>query len=417
MVHCLDDFLDAVLVVCALVVGHAIVLEEPSLVIAVIVLIGSLIEVAQAFRAANREVTLHTESAHFRVVSLGISDMSICDLMASQSSRVSSVLRVVVSLVNTIKSLSRMEHLIVVGGLGADVNLSRRGVDRRGIMGALLGGSMLDWLSTVLVVLHRNFVMDLRMVGSGKVSSDRLCTTDLMAAIRSISVVESSGRIRVSSNLVLSEGVRVMAIELGLSGRVVSMGTIAIGVGIPGTLVDTMASSFFVIPRVAMMHGSGLVWVVSMLEVAVMLLLKDIVVLVTLLGLLALSRGVLVCGLSLHWFHNGRLEVLTVVELLGHIRLHLEDEVAVVDVGLGGAESRRVGIKGSIVALVPPVGVESHEVIPPVEVEAVRLTVPRVRLNVVVEDVPGHGLGLEALAPGFERGRPEVHHDRLALVQ
>jgi hypothetical protein len=119
--------------------------------------------------------------------------------------------------------------------------------------------------------------------------------------------------------------------------------------------------------------------------------------------------------LSSHWGHVGG-----VVEVSMHvvvvIWLHLEDEVSLLDVSLGGTESSTVGIESGVVTLVPSLSVEGVEVILPVEVEASSLLVVVVSLNVVVEEVPWHVLGVEALAPGLESGCPEVHHDGLSLV-
>ena len=152
------------------------------------------------------------------------------------------------------------------------------------------------------------------------------------------------------------------------------------------------------------------------LHVAVVLLSTHVVVLLALLGLLTLRAGVLRGRLSANRFELDGVVSVDSVELLGVVGLHLEDKVSVVDVGLRGAESSAVGVKGGVVALVPPVCVEGDEVVPPVEVEAMRLRVVGVGFDVVVKKVPGHVSGVETLAPGLESGSPEVHHDRLRLV-
>ena len=63
----------------------------------------------------------------------------------------------------------------------------------------------------------------------------------------------------------------------------------------------------------------------------------------------------------------------------------------------------------------PSVSVESFEGIPPVEVERLSMVVVRVCFDIVVHYIPGHVLGIQALAPGLKCRRPEVHHDRLGL--
>ena len=86
--------------------------------------------------------------------------------------------------------------------------------------------------------------------------------------------------------------------------------------------------------------------------------------------------------------------MLAIMHRLELIRLHLEYQIAVLDVSLGGSEGCAVCIKGSIVRLVPPVSVKGVEAIPPVEVERFRRVVVRVRLHIVVHNIPGHILGI-----------------------
>ena len=89
--------------------------------------------------------------------------------------------------------------------------------------------------------------------------------------------------------------------------------------------------------------------------------------------------------------------------------------MAFLDVSLRGSESRRICIEGGVVISVPTTRIKVSEVVPPVEIEALVLTVPSVSFNVVVLDVPGHISSIQALPPRLKSRRPEVHHDRLTL--
>ena len=153
---------------------------------------------------------------------------------------------------------------------------------------------------------------------------------------------------------------------------------------------------------------------VGMLDVRVVLFSHHVVVLISLLSLLSLGSSVVVGGLGADG-HNLRGGVVLAGVQLGGFWLHLENEVTITDVGLRGTEGGRVGVKSGVVALVPPVRVESVEVVPPVEVESISLAVVGEGLDVVVKDVPGHFGGIEALAPRLEGRRPEVHPQRRLL--
>jgi len=77
---------------------------------------------------------------------------------------------------------------------------------------------------------------------------------------------------------------------------------------------------------------------VRVLSVAVVLLLKHIPMLITLLHFLALSASVLISGLSLDRLKRSRFVLQSTVPLERRIGLHLEDEMAILDVGLAGVE-------------------------------------------------------------------------------
>ena len=126
--------------------------------------------------------------------------------------------------------------------------------------------------------------------------------------------------------------------------------------------------------------------------------------------LICLLAFVLWCHLRLSRLNTNWLKSRVTVNLLWLVSFHLQDEVAVLDVGLRGAEGRVVGIKGRIVALVPPVSVESLELIAPMEIEAFSLLVVRVGFNVVVHHVPRHIASVKSFAPRLESWGPKVHH-------
>ena len=81
---------------------------------------------------------------------------------------------------------------------------------------------------------------------------------------------------------------------------------------------------------------------------------------------------------------------MSTMEVLKDIWLHLQHEVALIDIGLAGAESCAIGIESGVVRFVPPVGIKGCEVVPPVEVETLSIIIVSIGLNVVVHDVPRH---------------------------
>ena len=132
--------------------------------------------------------------------------------------------------------------------------------------------------------------------------------------------------------------------------------------------------------------------------------------------LICLLAFVLWCHLRLSRLNTNWLKARVTVNLLWLVSFHLQDEVAVLDVGLRGAEGCVVSIEGRIVALVPPVSVESLELIAPMEIEAFSLLVVRVGFNVVVHHVPRHIASVKSFAPRLESWSPKVHHDAHRLA-
>ena len=97
------------------------------------------------------------------------------------------------------------------------------------------------------------------------------------------------------------------------------------------------------------------------------------------------------------------------------IRLHFEDEAAVVGVSVGWVESARVGLEGAA-STMPSTSVEGVEIVAPVEHELLGVRVPGVNLNVVVQQIPGHVGRVETVAPRVESRSPEVHSEGLRFV-
>mmetsp|Transcript_11116 Transcript_11116/g.14053 ORF Transcript_11116/g.14053 Transcript_11116/m.14053 type:complete len:205 (+) Transcript_11116:1903-2517(+) len=97
------------------------------------------------------------------------------------------------------------------------------------------------------------------------------------------------------------------------------------------------------------------------------------------------------------------------------LRLHFQDQVAVLSVDVAGVENGGVGLE-SATLLEPAARVEVVEIVAPVQLEAVRVRVVLMNLNVVEEEVPGHIIGDQVFSPGLKSGRPEVHAERLSLV-
>ena len=65
----------------------------------------------------------------------------------------------------------------------------------------------------------------------------------------------------------------------------------------------------------------------------------------------------------------------------------------------------------------PTTAVEEVEVIAPVEIEIFLLGAPLVNLNVVVQYVPGHISSFKFFTPRVEGRSPEVHSERLRLIE
>ena len=95
--------------------------------------------------------------------------------------------------------------------------------------------------------------------------------------------------------------------------------------------------------------------------------------------------------------------------------LHLEDEIAGLGVGIIWVEDARVGLETST-CLMPAARIEMVEIVTPVEPELVMVDIVVVHLDVVIENVPWHISGIEAMTPRIEGRSPEVHSEGLGLA-
>jgi len=97
--------------------------------------------------------------------------------------------------------------------------------------------------------------------------------------------------------------------------------------------------------------------------------------------------------------------------------VHLEDEAAILDVGLAAHEERRVVLEAPVVASVPLLLIEVLEVISPSQLELFSRLVVIVDLDIVVLGVPWHVSVIEVVIPWGPAGSPEVHHELSRHVQ
>lgn len=126
------------------------------------------------------------------------------------------------------------------------------------------------------------------------------------------------------------------------------------------------------------------IWVTTVTPVGVSMMVTNIPVLVTWKMFLSTSIMV-ICGLSSHWCNMSWMVVEISVHVMMIVGLHLKHEVSLLNIGLGGAESCAISIKGGVVTLVPSVGVESIEIIFPVEIKATSLMIVGVGLDIVIK--------------------------------
>ena len=93
------------------------------------------------------------------------------------------------------------------------------------------------------------------------------------------------------------------------------------------------------------------------------------------------------------------------------IWLHLQDKFSIGYSNLRSTEDCTVGIKSSVVSLVPFASIKRIEVILPVELKTTSLTVECVCFDKVVLYLPWHILRIKAMGPAFKRWGPKVHHN------
>ena len=349
--------LNTMLVMGSLVVWHDVVLNKARLIIRVGVLVRRLIEMGQIRVAMHGQVV--TDTVHLMVNSLTVMLITVVIFFSVHGNTIS----------------LRVEHLVVV--VRSSRHVRRRGgtVSRRGTV-MRVSNVVLCWLVVSIVTYMTNMTnvaAVAAMVKIGVVSISTIMRKLLLKWAHMVSHIVLMAQVMLSSIrvLIMVESVRLFII-------------------------------------VAMVRA--LVHVLMMLFMVRLMM----VIVVSVLGFMHVL--VIVSRFSLDREYLRWVIMLAMMQSLRNIWLHLQHKISIVHIGLRGAESGRVGIERSVVALVPPVCIKCNEIVSPMEVKAVCLVVPSVRFNVVVENVPWHVSCVESLTPALECGCPEVHHDGLSLV-
>ena len=125
------------------------------------------------------------------------------------------------------------------------------------------------------------------------------------------------------------------------------------------------------------------------------MVMRYIVVLVTFIVVLGVGT-VMIGWFSSHWDH---MWVLMVVIHMLVVWLHSQDQLALINIRLRSSEDGAIAIKGSVVALVPPVCIKHIKIVFPVEIETTSFMVIGVSLNVVKQQIPWHILSLKTFTP------------------
>ena len=98
------------------------------------------------------------------------------------------------------------------------------------------------------------------------------------------------------------------------------------------------------------------------------------------------------------------------------IDFHLEHELAILDISIGGKEKGTVRVEGPAIATEPAVEVECVEVISPFEREAVVPLIVVVDFDPIVASVPWHScIVIHIVTPACKRWSPEIHEEGLSL--
>ena len=96
--------------------------------------------------------------------------------------------------------------------------------------------------------------------------------------------------------------------------------------------------------------------------------------------------------------------------------LHFEDQISTVSVHLRCLKDATIGLK-TTTSFMPATAIKGIEVVPPVQIKLIEQWIEHVGLNIVILAVPRHIHWIETCVPWGERRSPEVHSERLGLVQ
>ena len=97
--------------------------------------------------------------------------------------------------------------------------------------------------------------------------------------------------------------------------------------------------------------------------------------------------------------------------------VHLEQKVAILDVGLAAHEERRVVLESPVVARVPLLVIKVIEIVSPAQREIFLRLIVIINFDEVVLCVPRHRNIIKEVTPGGPGGRPEVHHELRGHVE
>ena len=99
-----------------------------------------------------------------------------------------------------------------------------------------------------------------------------------------------------------------------------------------------------------------------------------------------------------------------VIEMMTIVIFHLQNERAILDIGLATHEERRVVIKSPVVARVPLRLIEGVEVISPAKREVLLIHIIIIHFNEIILGIPRHVRVIEVVVPRRPGWGPEVHH-------
>ena len=336
------------------------------------------------------------------VVVIVVNDMSLNSLMV--------ILSAIVILVWNIMELSMLMVGLVSMGCMVMIMLSMVCLTVMGVGVVLvIESSLVPIVVPVVLSISTVFVVVIASLVSVDVSWTVLVVMSARVAVMVSlckDLVQAVGSVAPSLSVA---GVRAVAIVVALISPVVDV-VLSLKV-----LVKAIIVSFVTMVHVMMEELIIVVWIsapvvlrVSMITVPVVMV-GYVPMLISSTVVLSMGRMV-VSWLSTDWGHMG-VVVVVAVQVGMCVRLHLQDQISLLNIRLRCSESCAIGVECGVVTLVPSVRVKHIEIVFPVEIKSTSLMVIGVSLNVVEKQIPGHVLSLKSLAPRFEGRSPEVHHN------